>query len=52
MAQRDDLDGYLLVGQIHHQRREHVGRLDPSGHERFFDLGPAAELAEFVVEAR
>jgi hypothetical protein len=54
MAQRHDFHGNLLVGEIHDQRRQHVGRLDAIGHERLFDLRPAAVLAvlEFEIVAR
>ena len=46
------LTGIPLVGEIHHQRRQHVGRLDPPGHQRFLDLGPAAVLAVFEFKLR
>ena len=45
VPQRDDLHRDALVGQIHHQRRQHVGRLNPARHQRFFDLRPAAVFA-------
>jgi len=42
----DHLERNLLVGQVHYQRRQHVGRLDPACHQRFLDLRPAAVFAE------
>jgi hypothetical protein len=52
VAQRDDLDGDLLVRQVHHQGRQHVGRLDAARHQRFLDLGPAVVLAVLKLEGR
>jgi len=52
MTERDDLHGDLLVREIHHQRRQHVGRLDPTGHQGFLDLGPTVVLAVLVRKAR
>jgi hypothetical protein len=49
MTQRHHFDRDALVGEIHDQRRQHVARLDASGHQRFLDLRPAAVLA--VLEA-
>jgi hypothetical protein len=49
VAEGDDPERDLLVGKVHHQRRQHVRRLDAPGHERFLHLGPAAVLAVFEL---
>ena len=51
VSQRDNPDGNALIGQVHHQRRQHVRCLDATGHERFLDLRPAVVLAELVRES-
>jgi hypothetical protein len=51
-AERDDLDRDALVGEIHHQRREHVAGLDAPGHQRLLDLRPAVVLAVLECKLR